>query len=223
MENGKSLSDKDLRAEVDTFMFEGHDTTASGISWIFYALATNPEHQQRCRKEIQSLLGDGTSITWWVGAQDGWDFCLLLMGSSWLSQLYVTFRWASFQERPGQDALYYHVHQGGPEDLPPCTKCEQRAQLTCHLSWWTFFTQRYELPRPILQGQRRMGILCFFCSFEPLKSPIDFPCLISSDERIFYFKLECSVWSALHTVRLQKKSHKNANLYIELQTLGISC
>ena len=64
MENGSSLSDKDLRAEVDTFMFEGHDTTASGISWILYALASHPEHQQRCREEILSLLGDDTSITW---------------------------------------------------------------------------------------------------------------------------------------------------------------
>uniref|UniRef100_A0A8C2M1D4 Cytochrome P450 4A10 n=1 Tax=Cricetulus griseus TaxID=10029 RepID=A0A8C2M1D4_CRIGR len=64
MENGDSLSDKDIRAEVDTFMFEGHDTTASGVSWIFYALATHPEHQQRCREEVQSLLGDGSSITW---------------------------------------------------------------------------------------------------------------------------------------------------------------
>ncbi|XP_003801488.1 cytochrome P450 4A11 isoform X1 [Otolemur garnettii] len=64
MENGSSLSDKDIRAEVDTFMFEGHDTTASGISWILYALAAHPEHQQRCREEIQSLLGDGASITW---------------------------------------------------------------------------------------------------------------------------------------------------------------
>ncbi|KAL6054597.1 hypothetical protein STEG23_001414, partial [Scotinomys teguina] len=63
-ENGSHLSDKDLRAEVDTFMFEGHDTTASGISWIFYALATHPEHQKRCREEVQSLLGDGASITW---------------------------------------------------------------------------------------------------------------------------------------------------------------
>ncbi|XP_064445265.1 cytochrome P450 4A11-like isoform X2 [Mirounga angustirostris] len=63
-ENGNSLSDKDLHAEVDTFMFEGHDTTASGISWILYALATHPEHQQRCREEIQSLLGDSASITW---------------------------------------------------------------------------------------------------------------------------------------------------------------
>ncbi|XP_061040238.1 cytochrome P450 4A11-like isoform X3 [Eubalaena glacialis] len=64
MENGSSLSDVDLRAEVDTFMFEGHDTTASGISWTLYALASHPEHQQRCREEIQSLLGDGASITW---------------------------------------------------------------------------------------------------------------------------------------------------------------
>ncbi|XP_032707033.1 cytochrome P450 4A11-like [Lontra canadensis] len=64
MQNRSSLSDKDLRAEVDTFMFEGHDTTASGISWILYALATHPEHQQKCREEIQSLLGDGASITW---------------------------------------------------------------------------------------------------------------------------------------------------------------
>ena len=64
MEDGSSLSDKDLRAEVDTFMFEGHDTTASGISWILYALATHPEHQQMCRQEIQILLGDGASITW---------------------------------------------------------------------------------------------------------------------------------------------------------------
>uniref|UniRef100_A0A4X2LD53 Cytochrome P450 family 4 subfamily B member 1 n=1 Tax=Vombatus ursinus TaxID=29139 RepID=A0A4X2LD53_VOMUR len=63
-ENGDSLSDKELRAEVDTFMFEGHDTTASGISWLFYSLATNPEHQQKCREEIRAILGDGTSITW---------------------------------------------------------------------------------------------------------------------------------------------------------------
>ncbi|EHH14757.1 hypothetical protein EGK_00728 [Macaca mulatta] len=64
MENGSSLSNKDLCAEVDTFMFEDHNTTASGISWILYALATHPKHQQRCQEEIQGLLGDGASITW---------------------------------------------------------------------------------------------------------------------------------------------------------------
>ncbi|KAM9100809.1 cytochrome P450 4F11-like isoform X2 [Sarcophilus harrisii] len=55
-EDGKSLSDKDIRAEADTFMFEGHDTTASGISWLFYNLAQHQEYQDRCRQEIEELL-----------------------------------------------------------------------------------------------------------------------------------------------------------------------
>ncbi|NXX04501.1 CP4B1 protein, partial [Larus smithsonianus] len=63
-ENGVGLSDEDLRAEVDTFMFEGHDTTASGISWLFYCLSLHPEYQQRCREEIQGILGDRDSIEW---------------------------------------------------------------------------------------------------------------------------------------------------------------
>ncbi|XP_074077610.1 cytochrome P450 4A11-like [Macrotis lagotis] len=63
-ENGNSLSDQELRAEVDTFMFEGHDTTASGISWLLYVMATHPEHQQKCREEIREVLGDSDSITW---------------------------------------------------------------------------------------------------------------------------------------------------------------
>ena len=64
MQKGSSFSDEDLHAEVDTFMFKGHDTTASGISWILYTLASYPVHQQRCQEEIQSLLVDGASITW---------------------------------------------------------------------------------------------------------------------------------------------------------------
>ncbi|XP_029474141.1 cytochrome P450 4B1-like [Rhinatrema bivittatum] len=63
-ENGQGLSDADLRAEVDTFMFEGHDTTASGISWILYCMAMYPEHQEKCREEIQEILGDRDSVQW---------------------------------------------------------------------------------------------------------------------------------------------------------------
>ncbi|XP_026521597.1 cytochrome P450 4B1 [Notechis scutatus] len=63
-ENGIGLSDEEIRAEVDTFMFEGHDTTASGISWLLYCLAQNPEHQERCREEIKSILGDRDTIEW---------------------------------------------------------------------------------------------------------------------------------------------------------------
>ncbi|NXY48014.1 CP4B1 protein, partial [Ceuthmochares aereus] len=62
--NGDGLSDEDLRAEVDTFMFAGHDTTASGISWLLYCLSLYPQYQQRCREEIQGILGDRDTIEW---------------------------------------------------------------------------------------------------------------------------------------------------------------
>ncbi|CAI9591190.1 unnamed protein product [Staurois parvus] len=63
-ENGQALSDEDLRAEVHTFMFEGHDTTASGISWTLYSMATHPEHQDKCREEIRELLGGRNTLEW---------------------------------------------------------------------------------------------------------------------------------------------------------------
>ncbi|XP_011802453.1 PREDICTED: cytochrome P450 4B1 [Colobus angolensis palliatus] len=63
-EDDSKLSDADLRAEVDTFMFEGHDTTTSGISWFLYCMALYPEHQHRCREEVREILGDQDSFQW---------------------------------------------------------------------------------------------------------------------------------------------------------------
>ena len=61
-EDGKGLSDREIRDEVDTFLFEGHDTTASGISWAFYCLAKYPEHQEKCREEIHNAIGQKEEI-----------------------------------------------------------------------------------------------------------------------------------------------------------------
>uniref|UniRef100_A0A286XSX5 Uncharacterized protein n=1 Tax=Cavia porcellus TaxID=10141 RepID=A0A286XSX5_CAVPO len=36
--------------------FSGHDTTASGLSWVLYNLAKHPEYQERCRQEVQEVL-----------------------------------------------------------------------------------------------------------------------------------------------------------------------
>lgn len=43
--NGKPLSDDEVREEVDTFMFEGHDTTSSGIGFVLYCLSTHADIQ----------------------------------------------------------------------------------------------------------------------------------------------------------------------------------
>ncbi|CAG9827259.1 unnamed protein product [Diabrotica balteata] len=54
----KPLSRLDIREEVDTIMFGGHDTTSSAISFALYSLANNPEVQQKAYEEQKSLFAD---------------------------------------------------------------------------------------------------------------------------------------------------------------------
>uniref|UniRef100_A0A663N521 Cytochrome P450 family 4 subfamily F member 8 n=2 Tax=Athene cunicularia TaxID=194338 RepID=A0A663N521_ATHCN len=65
-EDGHTLSDEAISAEADTFMFEGHDTTASGLAWLLYNLAHHPQYQERCRQEVRELLRgrDVEEIEW---------------------------------------------------------------------------------------------------------------------------------------------------------------
>nr|CAB3235869.1 leukotriene-B4 omega-hydroxylase 3-like [Phallusia mammillata] len=63
-DEGKGLNDSEIRDEVDTFLFEGHDTTSSAISWILYNLARHPRYQQRCREEILNVMGDNEEMEW---------------------------------------------------------------------------------------------------------------------------------------------------------------
>ncbi|ESO93354.1 hypothetical protein LOTGIDRAFT_178560 [Lottia gigantea] len=55
-ENNVGLTDREIRDEVDTFLFEGHDTTASGIYWTLFSIAQNQEIQKTLQKEVDSLL-----------------------------------------------------------------------------------------------------------------------------------------------------------------------
>lgn len=51
--NGETLSDEDLRDEVNTFMFAGHDTIATSVSWFLYALGRHPEYQVITNKKLK--------------------------------------------------------------------------------------------------------------------------------------------------------------------------
>ncbi|KAF7286409.1 hypothetical protein GWI33_005329 [Rhynchophorus ferrugineus] len=56
-ENGYSLSDRDIEDEVNTFMFEGHDTSATAMCFTFYALAQNPSVQDKVYQELCETIG----------------------------------------------------------------------------------------------------------------------------------------------------------------------
>ncbi|XP_042857603.1 cytochrome P450 4C1-like isoform X2 [Penaeus japonicus] len=52
------LSDEDIREEVDTFMFEGHDTTAAAVNWALFLLGHHPEIQGRAQEELDGIFGN---------------------------------------------------------------------------------------------------------------------------------------------------------------------
>ncbi|MBN3317331.1 CP4V2 protein, partial [Atractosteus spatula] len=56
-EHGKKLSHEDIQEEVDTFMFEGHDTTAAAMNWVLYLLGCHPEEQKKVQEELDEVFG----------------------------------------------------------------------------------------------------------------------------------------------------------------------
>ena len=58
-EDGNTLSDLQVRDEVMTLMFAGHDTTTSTVSFMFYELARHPQIVARLLAEQDALLDGG--------------------------------------------------------------------------------------------------------------------------------------------------------------------
>jgi retinoid hydroxylase len=55
-DEGNTLSDMQIRDEVMTLLFAGHDTTTSTVAFMFYELASHPEVVERMRAEQHEKL-----------------------------------------------------------------------------------------------------------------------------------------------------------------------
>jgi cytochrome P450 len=56
-EDGSRLTDREVRDQVMTLMFAGHDTSTSTVTFLLYELARNPEARDRLASELDSKLG----------------------------------------------------------------------------------------------------------------------------------------------------------------------
>ncbi|XP_077280989.1 cytochrome P450 4g15-like isoform X2 [Temnothorax americanus] len=55
--NGQ-MTDEEIWEEVNTIMFEGHDTTAAGSSFALCVLGNHPDVQARVHEELDTIFGD---------------------------------------------------------------------------------------------------------------------------------------------------------------------
>jgi cytochrome P450 len=54
-EDGRAMSDREVRDEILTLFIAGHETTASALAWTLYQLGQHPEAYARARTEAQVL------------------------------------------------------------------------------------------------------------------------------------------------------------------------
>jgi cytochrome P450 len=53
-EDGRPMSDVEIRDELVTLLVAGHDTTATALSWVVERLVRHPDHQARLTEEIHA-------------------------------------------------------------------------------------------------------------------------------------------------------------------------
>ncbi|WP_406274317.1 cytochrome P450 [Nocardia sp. NBC_00881] len=62
-DTGERMSKRQLRDEVFTMLFAGHETSANTLSWVWYLLAKHPEIEEKAHAEVDAVLGGRVPTT----------------------------------------------------------------------------------------------------------------------------------------------------------------
>lgn len=57
-QNGANLSDTEIKEQVDTIMFEGHDTTAAASSFFLCMMGIHQDVQKKVHEELDAIFGN---------------------------------------------------------------------------------------------------------------------------------------------------------------------
>lgn len=57
-QNGALITDKEIKEQVDTIMFEGHDTTAAASSFFLSMMGIHQDIQEKVVQELNEIFGD---------------------------------------------------------------------------------------------------------------------------------------------------------------------
>ncbi|KAK3836239.1 MAG: cytochrome P450 [Linnemannia gamsii] len=58
--DGLKLTDEDLKEQIKTFIFAGHETTSGAVTWMLHILSTHPDVQRKMRQEMLEHIGRPT-------------------------------------------------------------------------------------------------------------------------------------------------------------------
>jgi cytochrome P450 len=56
---GRAFTREELIDQLGVLFLAGHETSASALTWVFFLLASRPDHVRRLRQEVHAVCGDG--------------------------------------------------------------------------------------------------------------------------------------------------------------------
>ena len=68
-EDGRPMSDAEIRDEIITMLVAGHETTATSLAWVIYRLLRNPQVLARVRAEVEPVTGEGAQASGTIAEQ----------------------------------------------------------------------------------------------------------------------------------------------------------